>query len=288
MAQSQIINIDITHQELTAFLSKAKGYCHTALDKRPYARYMVAELLGKTFSHDTILCIKECLMLSQYGAICLHLPEESNLDDGSYLQLLTGFAFLLGQTFDDEMTGKYYALVELQKNYTGDSYLHEPFHDLRLHTDGSFYEHETDFVFLAKPKQFGVTGGELSLLAINDIPELSDILNKPQSFQPYSFRASKSKKIDNTVHKPIFTQEQNQVAIRFSDQFCYPDTISSAKFINDLSDTFENNSQKKILEFSEKQLLLLNNRYWLHGRQKFLSLEKDFVRKLLRIRGRFS
>tara|TARA_B110000908_G_scaffold161516_1_gene205962 strand:+ start:1110 stop:1973 length:864 start_codon:yes stop_codon:yes gene_type:complete len=282
-----LLTLAVSEVEVETFILNIKPYCLTTLGKRPYSRFMAANILSESFNLETLSLIKEYLLSPNLGAVFLTMPEKK-INIESYIQLLTGFSFLFGMAFEDEMTGKYYALHDMDRHVLGDSYLSEPYHDLRLHTDGTFYEPTTDFVFLAKIQQSSIEGGKLTLLAINELPELSEILDHTMADKNFYFKASQSKKIKKNVAKPIFTIKNNQVAIRFSDQFCYPDSLEAAKFLNYFSNIMELSSKKIIMDFPERSLLLLNNRYWLHGRTKFTLLEDGFKRQLLRIRGAFN
>lgn len=279
--------IKIETSVLDKFFHQTDPICQTVLKKRPYTRFIVADFLKNALGDNLISCLQEYLLSPKHGAIFCQLPNEYFDNDEQYLKLLTAFSLIFGIPCIDQMSQNYFASVDLMRQGSGDSFLTEPYHDLRLHTDGSFYPQQVDYVFLAKPREKHIEGGELTLLAINNLEGLSSFIEMEQSIEPFTFQASLSKNYNQVVIAPIFSTYQSGIQIRFSDQFCQPQSSKSAWFLHELSEAMESSRHKISIAFPEGHLLLLNNRYWLHGRKKFTALHEGFQRRLLRIRGNF-
>ncbi|MFP3361455.1 carbon starvation induced protein CsiD, partial [Planococcus sp. SIMBA_143] len=75
--------------------------------------------------------------------------------------------------------------------------------------------------------------------------------------------------------------------ICFIDQFVHPENIAQATYLQELSLSMENSSATKGLELPAGELIMLNNRFWLHGREAFEE-NTGLHRELLRQRGRFA
>ena len=81
--------------EVETFILNIKPYCLTTLGKRPYSRFMAANILSESFNLETLSLIKEYLLSPNLGAVFLTMPEKK-INIESYIQLLTGFSFLFG------------------------------------------------------------------------------------------------------------------------------------------------------------------------------------------------
>ncbi len=283
--QSTILRFEINEDEWNKFLLATDNIHRVTLEKRPYIRFICAEVLRNILGLDKIHNLITKLKSYEYGGFLVSYPKHlSNLSND--LKIATAFAFCLGAPQIDELTKKYYAEIDLTPKTKGDSFLSEPFHDLRLHTDGTFYQDSSEWVMLSKITQNDLIGGELSLHHIQDISNIQKIATSAIALSNFKFQASESKKVMESVCQPIFFKKNNHLAIRFSDQFCHPENFEQAKFIHDLSDNLEQSKKKIITDFPTGQLLILNNSFWLHGRLKIVDNEK-FNRKLLRMRGIF-
>ena len=283
---SRIVEIIIDEQQWEKFLNETKDFNETVLTKRPYSRFIVADCLKKTLGDEYTKLVLNAVHSNQQGAVFIKYP---NVDDQlcDHLKLATAFAHLLGQPYRDETTQKYFAAINLTNNTHGDSFLSEPYEDLRLHTDGTFYKKPVDWVILGKVLQTNIQGGELTLHHIDDLQELEKLLQNPLAFSPFLFEASASKNVGEICNQSIFFKSNNQLAIRFSDQFAYPQNKEEAFFLHQLSESLENSPNRLIDPFPVGQLVILNNLFWLHGRLKIKN-KSNFTRQLLRIRGSFA
>ena len=283
---SRIVEVTIDEEQWGRFLYETNDFNEMVLTKRPYSRFIVADCLQKTLGHQYTQLIINAVQSHQQGAVFIKYPHVDSSLCG-HLKLATAFAYLLGHPYRDEMTQKYFAAIHLTTDTLGDSFLSEPYEDLRLHTDGTFYKKSVEWVILSKVIQRNIQGGELSLHHLYDLPELEELLQHSLAFSPFLFEASTSKNVGGVCSQSVFFKTNGQLSIRFSDQFAYPQNKEEAFFLHQLSEYFENSSYRLVDPFPVGQLVILNNAFWLHGRLK-INNKSTFIRQLLRIRGSFS
>jgi protein CsiD len=130
-------------------------------------------------------------------------------------------------------------------------------------------------------------GGESRLLHLDDWKELDMYVNHPLSSHKFTYKAPKSKNVDQEIERLTFFNHNNKPGVCFIDQFVYPESIEQAKYLRDLSNSLESDESVLELELPVGDLVVVNNIFWLHGRAAF---EKDpnLNRELLRQRGRFN
>ena len=283
---ARIVDITMDKEQWKQFLYETKEINETVLTKRPYSRFIVADCLQKILGNQYTKLILDAVQSNQQGAVFINYPYVDSQLCG-HLKLATAFAYLLGQPYRDELTQKYFAAINMTDDTHGDSYLSEPYEDLRLHTDGTFYKTPVEWVVLAKVIQCNIQGGELTLHHLYDLPELEQLLQHPLACSPFIFEASASKNVGEVCTQSVFFKTNGHLAIRFSDQFVYPQNIEEALFLHQLSEAFESSAHRLVYPFPVGQLVLLNNSCWLHGRLKIKNKSR-FLRQLLRIRGSFS
>ena len=283
---ARIVDITMDKEQWEQFLYETKAFNEIVLTKRPYSRFIVADCLQKILGNQYTKLILDAVQSNQQGAVFINYPYVDSQSCG-HLKLATAFAYLLGKPYRDELTQKYFAAINMTVDTHGDSFLSEPYEDLRLHTDGTFYKKPVEWVVLAKVIQRNIQGGELTLHHIYDLPQLEQLLQDPLAFSPFVFEASASKNVEEACTQPVFFKTNGQLAIRFSDQFAYPQNKEEALFLHQLSETLESSAHRLIYPFPVGQLVILNNSYWLHGRLKIKN-KTTFLRQLLRIRGSFS
>ena len=79
---------------------------------------------------------------------------------------------------------------------------------------------------------------------------------------------------------------KGRAQISYIDQFPEPKNMKQGVFLQKLSDSLEESSNKVITELPVGSAVVANNYFWLHGRKPFKE-NKELSRELLRIRGSF-
>ncbi|HHF0524160.1 TPA: carbon starvation induced protein CsiD [Legionella anisa] len=278
--------IEIDRELWGYFLKETDNFDPIILEKRPYSRFIIAHKLQEILGQSTVNMLVHTVQSHEFGGVFITYPYEE-YDFSHHLRLATAVAYTLGVAYFDEMSQHYYAAINLGPNTQGDSFLSEPYHDLRLHTDGTFYKKPVEWVVLIKTKQHDVDGGELTLHHLNDLEALDTFLSHPLALAPFLFEASASKQLNARVQQAIFFEKNGMLGIRFSDQFCQPQSLEQALFLHHLSDCFEQSDARLVDFFPPGQVVILNNSCWLHGRLKIIP-KLNFMRQLLRIRGAFT
>lgn len=75
--------------------------------------------------------------------------------------------------------------------------------------------------------------------------------------------------------------------MRYIDQFVQPKDFAEGIWLSDLSDALENSQNILSVPVPVGKLLLINNLFWLHGRDRFTA-HPDLRRELMRQRGYIS
>ena len=73
----------------------------------------------------------------------------------------------------------------------------------------------------------------------------------------------------------------------FIDQFVVPLNIAQGLYLYGIGGSLKKKQNTSNLELPEGSMLIINNYYWLHGRDQFID-HKNLHRELLRERGAFS
>ena len=73
----------------------------------------------------------------------------------------------------------------------------------------------------------------------------------------------------------------------YIDQFVEPKNMEQGLYLYELGESLENDSATYSIKLNEASMLIINNYFWLHGRDKFTA-NKNLHRELLRQRGVFN
>ena len=238
------------------------------------------------------------------------------------LLLSTALTHLIGIPNFDAMNGTYYARFVVQHTDNSDSYLRKPYTNMTLHTDGTYVNEPTDWVLMMKLQERNVGssssssgggGGRSRLLHLDDWSELDRFHKHSLANHPFLYQSPPSKNVSVQVYKPtVFfqtnnhsssdnqnqkqqqqqqqqqpQQEKGQPCLCFIDQFVHPTTIEQAKYLHDLSASMEGSPGTKFVQLPVGELILLNNTFWVHGREAFAGPNQKLFRELLRQRGGF-
>jgi protein CsiD len=93
--------------------------------------------------------------------------------------------------------------------------------------------------------------------------------------------------VDRPFQRPIFWRDGSGICVSYIDQFMHPETLEQARYLFDLSRSLERSSAIRAPRLPVGDLIMLNNRFWMHGRAAFRKNER-LHRELMRLRGAFS
>ncbi|VDR29572.1 carbon starvation induced protein [Raoultella terrigena] len=82
--------------------------------------------------------------------------------------------------------------------------------------------------------------------------------------------APPSKNVSHDVFHPVFdVDRQGRPVMRYIDQFVQPNDFAEGIWLSDLSDALESSQNILSVPVPVGKLLLINNLFWLHGRDRF-------------------
>ena len=284
----RIINIKIEDEILDKLIFPFNKFDITALEYKPFTRFTLAKSLDDLTSNKLSKLMNKIIRDRETGCFIIGPKNiNSKVTDTFLVKLSTAIAHLIGVPNFDSMTEKYYARFTIKHEDKSDSYLRKAYINMDLHTDGTYVEEKTDWLLMSKLKEENVSGGETSMLHLDDWEHCQDLFNDPIGQTKFIWGSPKSKNIDYKVEHPIFSSdEKGRAKISYIDQFPEPQNMEQGNFLQRLSDALEESKNKLLIKVLVGSTIVANNYFWLHGRKAFKE-NKDLNRELLRIRGTF-
>ena len=204
------------------------------------------------------------------------------------VKIATAFVHLIGRSNFDDMTGKYYARWAVVNTDNSDSYLRQPQKPLELHNDGTYANQTTDYVLMYKIDEQNMKGGDSQLLHLDDWEDLDKYFNHHLAKRVIKWSAPPSKNVTEDAYHPVFEVDADgRPVMLFINQFAQPKDYEEGTWLADMGDSLENSKNKLSFPVPVGQFLLINNLFWLHGRDKF-ERHENLRRELMRQRGYFS
>lgn len=284
----RLYHIEISKAAIVKFLETVEQEKQSVqhLEYTPYARHIVASYLLDQVGEEFGDLIRSIVYDRESGGFTLGLEGVTENTD-EYVIFATAISHILGIPNHDAMSGKYYARFTVTDTDNSDSYLRQAYRLFTLHTDGTFVDEPTDWLLMMKMVEQNARGGESRLLHLDDWKELDTFVKHPLASHKFTYKAPKSKNVDQEIDRLTFFNYNNKPGMCFIDQFVNPESIEQAKYLRDLSSSMENDESVIELKLPVGDLVVINNIFWLHGRAAF---EKDpnLNRELLRQRGRFN
>ena len=285
----RIINISIKEDIIEKLIFPFNKFDLIALEYKPFTRFTLAKSLDDITQNKLGLFLQKIIKNRKTGCFILSVANVNKKITNDFLiKLSTAIGHLLGVPNHDAMSGNYYARFHVKHEDNSDSYLRKAYKNMDLHTDGTYVDEKTDWLIMSKLEEKNAEGGETSVLHLDDLENLDELLKDPVGKEDFLWGSPKSKNIDYKVKHPIFTEDENGIpSISYIDQFPEPQSMNQGNFLQKLSDSLEESSNKIITELPVGSMIVANNHFWLHGRKPFKE-NKSLCRELLRIRGKFN
>lgn len=284
----RLYHIQLSKGAISAFLQKVKQDQLSVqhLEYTPYARHIVASYLLDQVGVEFGELLRNIVHDRDSGGFTLGLEGVTENTD-EFVLFSTAISHILGIPNHDAMSEKYYARFTVKDTDNSDSYLRQAYRLFTFHTDGTFVDEPTDWLLMMKMVEQNARGGESRLLHLDDWKDLDKYSKHPLASHKFTYKAPKSKNVDQVVNRATFFNHNGEPGMCFIDQFVYPESIEQAKYLRDLSSSMENDENVIELELPVGDLVVVNNIFWVHGRAAF---EKDpnLNRELLRQRGQFN
>ncbi|MBM7553345.1 glutarate dioxygenase GlaH [Thalassobacillus pellis] len=285
-AHNRMYYIELEDDVVNQFLEDLRDVSDEQLEYIPYMRLVVADKLLQLTSEDFGRMVRDILHDRETGGFTIGLQNQTT-DPQDFVKFSTALSHLAGLPNFDAMSGKYYARFAVKHTDSSDSYLRQAYRLFTLHTDGTYVDEPTDWLLMMKMDEQNAMGGRSRLLHLDDWEDLDHFYHHPLAAYPFKYKAPASKNVEEDVYRQTFYEQNNKPCICFIDQFAYPETIDHANYLKDLSSSMENSEATIGLDLPVGDLIMLNNRFWLHGREPFEE-NTQLHRELLRQRGRFA
>ena len=279
-----IINDELINHLITAF----KKFDLETIEYKPFTRFTIAKILDEYTEGKLSKLLNIILKDRNTGCVKLEINKKNKkITDNLLILISTAITHLIGIPNFDSMTGKFYARFSIKHKDNSDSYLRKAYLNMDLHTDGTFVKEKTDWLMMTKLLERNVTGGETSLLHLDDWEHLDEMIRYSVGFKNFIWNSPKSKNINYKVKHPIFSYDnKKKIQISYIDQFPEPQNMKQGLFLQKLSNTLEESKNKVFVKLPTASSIIANNSFWLHGRKPF-KINTKLNRELLRIRGIF-
>ena len=285
----RLLELRFAAATVQAFLAEAAQWPVQALEYKSFLRFRLARVLDELCEGTLQPLLINSLVDRASGALLISaegLDQVSQAED--MVKFATAVAHLFGRSNFDAMSGQYYARFVVQNVDNSDSYLRQPHRVLELHTDGTFVEQDTDYVLMMKIDEQNMEGGDSLLLHLDDWADLERFSSDPMAHREMRWSAPPSKNVRADVFHPVFDVDaQGQPIISYIDQFVQPRNFEEGNWLAELSASLENSPAKVAVPVPVGSFLLINNHFWLHGRDRFTAHE-GLRRELMRQRGYFT
>lgn len=289
-AQSpRLLQLDFSRETVQGFLAAVAEWPVQALEYKSFLRFRLAKILDELCAGSLQPLLINTLLDRASGGLLISaegLDRVEQADD--MVKLATAVAHLFGRSNFDAMSGQYYARFVVQNVDSSDSYLRQPHRVLELHTDGTFVEQDTDYVLMMKIDEQNMEGGNSLLLHLDDWEDLASFNHHPLARRELRWTAPPSKRVDKDVFHPVFDNDaEGRPIISYIDQFVQPKNFEEGNWLTDLSQSLEGSAHKLSIPVPVGSFLLINNHFWLHGRDRFTA-HPGLRRELMRQRGYFT
>ncbi|WP_104749263.1 glutarate dioxygenase GlaH [Helicobacter cynogastricus] len=285
----RLLQVTLTQETMQEFLKAIEVYPVQALEYKSFLRFRVAQILDTLCDHQLKPFLEKSLGDRNTGALLVNPQGINRVEQGDEMvKIATAFVHLIGRSNFDQMTGQFYARWAVLNTDNSDSYLRKPDKPLELHNDGTFVNEVTDYVLMYKIDEQNMQGGDSQLLHLDDWEELDKFYNHHLAKRVMRWSAPPSKNVTSDVYHPVFEADSHANPVMlYIDQFAQPKDYEEGVYLADLGDSLENSKAKLSFPVPVGQFLLINNLFWLHGRDKFQPHE-GLRRELMRQRGYFS
>jgi len=283
----RIRRIVLSDEAIDRVVDVCTGYSVLNLEYTPFVRLVLAGQVSEVLGEPFVQLIRGILHDRATGGFTLGLQNRIE-DTDLFVIFATAIVHLVGIPNFDAMTGKYYARFVVQHEDSSDSYLRKAYRKLYLHTDGTYVNEVTDWLLMMKMAEHNARGGRSRLLHLDDWEDLQHYSHHTLAAYPFTYKAPPSKNVDTEVKRQtFFPDEEGRPCLCFIDQFVYPGTREQGTWLSDMLNSMEASPATKPISLPIGEFVMLNNRFWAHGREAF-EPDSRLFRELMRLRGYFA
>ena len=282
---NRLFQITLDEEAVRQFLKETEELSEQRLSYVPYLRSFVADCLQRAVGDAFAKRINAIVNDRDSGAFTLR-PGCALESVDQQIALGTAVSHLIGLPNFDDMSQNFYACFTVKDTDKSDSYLRQAYRLFTLHTDGTYVNEPTDWILMMKMDEQNATGGESRMLHLDDWEGLEEYSQSPLASTHLTYKSPPSKNYPVDVEKTTFYERDGNPCACFIDQFVYPDTIEQAKYLKAFSESMESSPAVISLPLPTDQLVVMNNHFWLHGREAFQE-HPGLHRVMMRQRGYF-
>jgi len=287
--------VSLSQQLVEKFDELTSHYNVQSIEYKPFLRFFVAKCLNDLTDNTLGEYLSSTLKNRSSGAILLQCNNLGNISDNHdnfidlNIRISTAISHLIGLPNLDSMSGKFYARFSVKNEDNSDSYLRQAHRRMELHNDGTYVKEKTDWVIMQKMLEKNVDGGDSLLLHLDDWQEISKFYEHPLAKHDFQWGSPSSKNVSYKTKHPIFLDDDKdgKPMMSYIDQFVEPMNMNEGLYLYELGESLENESNTYHLKLPEGSMIIINNYFWVHGRDKFIA-NKNLHRELLRQRGFFA
>lgn len=268
------------------FLQQAELWPVQALEYKSLLRFRIAKLLDDLCGNQLQPFLLQTMLDRAQGALLIQADGIDRVEQSEdMVKLATAIAHLIGRSNFDSMSGLYYARFAVENIDKSDSYLRQPHRVMELHNDGTYVDELTDYVLMMKIDEQNMQGGDSILLHLDDWEQLDTYFQHPLARRTMRWSSPPSKNTVRDVFHPVFDVDSHgRPLMRYIDQFVQPQNFAEGVWLSELSDALESSRQRLFIPVPVGSILLINNLFWLHGRDRFTP-NPGLRRELMRQRG---
>lgn len=285
----RLLELKFNKETVDAFVKAVAQWPVQALEYKSFLRFRVAQILDE-LCEGTLRPVLINTILDRATGGMLITPEGLSdvLQADDMVKFSSAVAHLIGRSNFDAMSGQFYARFVVVNTDNSDSYLRQPHRVMELHNDGTFVQERTDYVMMMKIDEQNMDGGNSLLLHLDDWADLQDYYTHPLARREMRFTAPPSKNVREDVFHAVFDNDvEGRPTMRYIDQFVQPKDFEEGIWLSALSESLEGCPQKLSVPVSIGSFVLVNNMFWLHGRDRFTA-HQGLRRELMRQRGYIS
>ena len=287
--------VTLSNKLVEKFAESTSQYNVQSIEYKPFNRFFIAKCLSDLTNNTLGEYLSSTLKNRSTGAILMQCKNLGNICDNQdnfidlNILLSTAISHLIGLPNIDSMSGKFYARFSEKNEDNSDSYLRQAHRRMELHNDGTYVKEKTDWVIMQKILEKNVDGGDSLLLHLDDWQEMKKFYNHPLAKHDFQWGSPSSKNVNYKTKHPIFLDDDKdgKPMMSYIDQFVEPLNMNEGLYLHQLGESLENESNTYHLKLPEGSMIIINNYFWVHGRDKFTA-NKNLHRELLRQRGVFA
>lgn len=286
---SRLLQMTFPREIVDAYLEAVREWPVQALEYKSMLRFRAAKFLDELCDNTLQPILVNAMVDRATGGFQI-TPEELDKPEQAddMVKFTTAVAHLMGRSNYDAMSGQYYARFVVKNVDDSDSYLKQPHRVMELHNDGTFVEQDTDYVLMLKIDEQNMVGGNSLLLHLDDWADLERFHSHPMAYREMRWTAPPSKNVTRDIFHPVFDVDTDgRPLMAYIDQFVQPKNFEEGNWLTDLSESLEKSPAIISLPNPVGSFLLINNHFWLHGRDRFTA-HPDLRRELMRQRGYFT